>query len=178
MGASLQFGGGIVFKGKSLVNSGVLYQVTTGLGGGTASPITKNPGEDFMKHWRLFLPVFGFLISCGTSTPEIDVNLNSDGDCMTDVVELELGTDPYLADSDGDGVSDCAELDCVSDPLDGNEQCYACGWKHNDPDRLVSGGSGIGDIIDNRSLPDQCGDSVALWDLYGEYHIMYLTAAW
>ena len=129
------------------------------------------------KWWQLW-PILGLMVSCGVPDSDIDVYANADGDCMTDVEELELGTNPNLADSDGDGVGDCAELDCVSDPLNGSEQCYACGWKLNDPHRLASSGAGIGDVIANRSLPDQCGDSVAIWDMYGEYHIMYLTAAW
>ena len=118
--------------------------------------------------------------SCGTAAePEIDPNQNTDGDCMTDLVEIELGTDPNVdGDADGDGISDCAELECVSDPMNGEEKCYTCGWKHNDPDRLESTGSAIGDTIANAQLTDQCNDSVSLWDFYGEYHIMYMTAAY
>ena len=46
------------------------------------------------------------LSGCG-----VDPSLNSDGDCMTDVEELELGTDPDKADADADadGISDCEE---------------------------------------------------------------------
>ena len=39
-------------------------------------------------------------------------------------------------DSDGDGFADADEVDCVSDPADANEQCYACGWEHNDPGNI------------------------------------------
>ena len=108
----------------------------------------------------------------------IDPTQNSDGDCMTDLEELELGTDPNAVDSDGDGVSDCDELDCVSDPTDGAERCYLCGWKHNDPHTIVSTGHGIGQVMNKIALQDQCGDSVSSWDFYGQYHILYMTAAW
>jgi hypothetical protein len=27
-------------------------------------------------------------------------------------------------------------------------------------------------------MVDQCGDDVSMWDFYGEYHIIYKTAAW
>ncbi len=103
---------------------------------------------------------------------------NADGDCLTDGEELALGTDPNAVDSDMDGVSDSAEIDCVSDPLDTAEVCYACGWKHNDPGNLVSTGATEGSTIANVSLIDQCNEPVNLWDFAGEYHILYLTAAW
>jgi hypothetical protein len=137
------------------------------------------------------------LSSCG-----VDPNANADGDCMTDVQELELGTDPdkaeadadadtisdcdefalgtnpAAADSDGDGTNDADEITCLSDPMDAAENCYKCGWKRNDPGRLASTGSGIGDLMENVQMTDQCGDMVSIWDFYGEYHILYMTAAW
>ena len=132
-----------------------------------------------MKRLMLGLSVLFLATACGSAETELDPTLNTDGDCMTDVVEIELGTDPNVdGDADGDGISDCAELECVSDPLNGNEKCYTCGWKHNDPDRLESSGSGIGDTIANAQLTDQCNDSVSLWDLYGEYHVIWMTAAY
>lgn len=103
---------------------------------------------------------------------------NADGDCMTDGEELALGTDPNAVDSDADGVSDCDELDCVSDPTDGAEVCYACGWQHNDPGNLVTTGVQLGDVVENMSLVDQCGETVRLWDFAGDYTILFLTAVW
>jgi len=132
-----------------------------------------------MKRLMLGLMLLLLATACGTAEEaELDPNANADGDCMTDMQELERGTDPDLADSDGDGVSDCAELECVSNPMDAEEKCYTCGWKHNDPGRLVSNGSAVGDVVDDRELTDQCNDTVSLWDFYGEYHVMYMTAAW
>ncbi len=103
---------------------------------------------------------------------------NADGDCLTDGEEIELGTDPNAIDSDADGISDCDEVACVSDPTDGAQTCYACGWKHNDPGTLVSTGTTEGSVIANVALVDQCGETVPLWDLAREYHILYMTAAW
>ena len=74
--------------------------------------------------------------------------------------------------------SDKEEVDCVSNPLDEAEQCYACGWAHNDPGDIESTGSEIGDVMANLQLEDQCGDVVDTWDFYGEYHVLYMTAAW
>jgi hypothetical protein len=101
-----------------------------------------------------------------------------DGDGLDDCAEEELGTDASSADSDGDGFSDLEELECVSDPLDESEACYACGWEHNDPGDLVSEGKKSGDVIADIELVDQCGEMVDLWDFHGEYHVLYMTAAW
>ncbi len=101
-----------------------------------------------------------------------------DGDGLDECAELELGTDPEVADSDGDGLSDGEEADCVSDPLDGDEVCYACGWPHADPGTLESTGAGEGDVIANLDFIDQCLEGVHMWDFTGKYHILFLTAAW
>jgi hypothetical protein len=117
---------------------------------------------------------------CTTEVDEADpaCSADADGDGLDDCAEEELGTDPASDDSDDDGFTDAEELDCVSDPLDADEQCYACGWEHNDPGDLVSEGRRKGDIMDSAELVDQCGDMVDLWDFHGEYHVLYLTAAW
>ncbi len=107
-----------------------------------------------------------------------DPNANVDGDCMTLAEETVLGTDDTLADTDGDGFDDCAETTCVSSPTDASQKCYACGWKHNDPGTLSSTGGSEGDVIANLDLIDQCKEPVKLWDFAGEYHILFMTAAW
>ena len=125
----------------------------------------------------LLLALFG--ISCFEGKEELcSAELDSDNDGLDDCAEAELGTDPELEDSDGDGFSDQAELDCVSDPIDADETCYACGWQHSDPGNLVSTGAEEGDVIANAVLTDRCGESVDLWDFYGEYHLLYRVAAW
>lgn len=144
------------------------------------------------------------LLGCKTETPGPDGNgngdENTDGDCMTDAEEQDAGTDPTAADSDGDSLDDCDEIDlgtdpmaedsdgdgvldpeevdCSSDPMDAGDACYACGWEHGDPGNLQSTGSAEGDVIANLELTDQCGEQVDLWDFAGEYHILFMTAAW
>ncbi len=105
---------------------------------------------------------------------------NSDGDLcgLTDLQEVEMGLDPNALDSDLDGFNDCDEIACVSNPADVNQQCYACGWEHNDPGTLVATGAAVGDVINNIGLVDQCGELVNIWDFYGKYHILWMTAAW
>jgi len=114
----------------------------------------------------------------GTGGAPVDPDANPDGDCLTNAEEAALGTDPDAADTDGDGMDDCVEIDCLSDPLDGSEACFLCGWKRNDPGTLVSTGSSEGDVIANLELIDQCKESVRIWDFAGEYHILFMTAAW
>ena len=114
----------------------------------------------------------------GAGGAGLDPAGNEDGDCLTNAEEVEKGTDPLLADSDADGISDCDEIACVSNPVDANQKCYACGWKHADPGTLQSTGAKEGDVIANLSLFDQCEEEIKLWDFAGEYHILFMTAAW
>ena len=46
-----------------------------------------------------------------------DTTLDTDGDGLTDVQEIALGTDPTKADTDGGGVNDKVEVDRGTDPL-------------------------------------------------------------
>lgn len=137
-----------------------------------------------MKRFLFSWVITSFLLACGSlqqdgaAEAEIDVSANADGDCMTDIEEEELGTNPEKEDTDGDGVSDCDEIEAVSDPTDGDEIPYACGWPHNDPGNLQPTGAAIGDTLYDAELPDQCGDTVSLWDFYGKYQVLYITAAW
>ena len=123
--------------------------------------------------WSLVL-----MSACQMKDNECSTDSDADGDGIDDCAEQELGTDSTLADSDGDGLSDKEEIDCVSNPLDATEQCYACGWEHNDPGDIESTGSENGDVMANLQLEDQCGEVVDTWDFYGEYHVLYMTAAW
>ena len=118
------------------------------------------------KSLPLFLLAVG-LISCGepdkddtgpsdSDTPDCSSD-DADGDGLDGCAEAAAGTDPDNADSDGDGVQDGAEVDCVSDPLDAEEQCYACGWPHNDPGDLTATGAALGDVVENIAFTDQCG---------------------
>lgn len=113
------------------------------------------------------------LTSCTSASDEAPDP--TDGDCLTADAEREIGTNPAKTDSDGDGTDDCAEVACGSDPLDGREDCYACGWRHDDPGTLVSQGNDLGDTIENLVVYDQCMEAVRLWDFAGEYHILFMT---
>src|SRR5687767_3776892 len=114
----------------------------------------------------------------GAGGAPVDPDANPDGDCLTNAEEELLGTNRDAADTDADGMDDCVERDCLSDPLDSAQKCYACGWKRNDPGTLVSNGSSEGDVVANMDLIDQCQEPVKLWDFAGEYHILFMTAAW
>ena len=135
----------------------------------------------------LLLFTLACLTSCsGTDKPEdssaaldeCDDSIDTDGDGLSDCNEAQLGTDPSEIDTDGDGVTDFVESDCSSDPLDADDACYACGWQKNDPGTLSETGTEVGDTIGNLQMVDQCGETTSLWDFYGEYHVLFMTAAW
>ena len=107
-----------------------------------------------------------------------DTSIDTDADGLDDCFENSIGTDPASDDTDNDGVTDATEVDCSSDPLDSTDACYACGWGKRDPGTLAATGSDFGDTIENVQLTDQCGETINMWDFYGEYHVLYLTAAW
>jgi hypothetical protein len=119
-------------------------------------------------------------MGCGPSSgADCDPTADADADGLDDCTErLDLGTDPNVADSDLDGFDDGMEIECGSDPLDGDEVCYACGWRHDDPGNLVSTGAGVGDVVENLGFFDQCEEHVQLWDFAREYHVLFLTASW
>ncbi|MCP4872460.1 MAG: hypothetical protein GY898_27520 [Proteobacteria bacterium] len=134
---------------------------------------TKNP-------WRpaVLVAALALAAGCTPEEPVCDPSSDLDGDGVDDCAEEELGTNPEAADTDEDGFADAEELDCVSDPLDADEVCYACGWGHNDPGDLESDGAEIGDVIADGEIVDQCGEDLSVWDLHGEYHILFMTASW
>ena len=125
----------------------------------------------------LMLPLM-LTVACADSKDNCSETEDLDNDGLVECQEIELGLDVENSDSDGDGLSDGEEFACKSDPMDPEDVCYSCGWIKNDPGNLSSTGSGIGDTIANFTLIDQCGDNVELWDFYGEYHILFMTAAW
>jgi YD repeat-containing protein len=52
--------------------------------------------------------------------------VDSDGDGLSDALEIVLGTDPFNPDTDGDGFSDGIEVASGSDPLDPNCTPLSC----------------------------------------------------
>ena len=49
-------------------------------------------------------------------------NADTDGDGLSDSLEVDLGTNPLLSDSDGDGYSDSEEQQEGTSPVDANDQ--------------------------------------------------------
>ena len=134
-------------------------------------------------------PLFLMLMSLGCGGDKDDVGAppahstacddteDSDADGLDDCTEIELGLDPEEEDTDGDGITDAIELDCGSDPIDIDDSCYECGWGRNDPGNIAATGAGHGDVMENITLVDQCREEVDIYDFAGEYHILYMTAA-
>lgn len=61
----------------------------------------------------------------------------------------------------------------LEDPWAPRTEPYACGWPQNDPGTLTLDYTLTeGGTFPNVRLKDQCGDDLALWDLYGSYLII------
>lgn len=78
-----------------------------------------------------------------------------DGDGIPDPTEVQLKTDPTLADTDGDGVSDGEEIAHGSNPLvtdsDGDGISDGLEWGKTDPTKQDSDSDGIEDGIEDKN---------------------------
>jgi outer membrane protein OmpA-like peptidoglycan-associated protein len=73
-------------------------------------PAGENPGPDMLL-------LAGISLSIGVGSHEA-AKIDSDGDGLSDELELELGTDPHRADTDRDGIPDGVEVKTGTNPLD------------------------------------------------------------
>ncbi|MFZ5477401.1 MAG: hypothetical protein ACOZNI_11565 [Myxococcota bacterium] len=87
---------------------------------------------------------------------------------------LLLACGPPPGEKDGDDVP--AGDDTGTAPIE--YETYACGWEKRDPGTLVSTGNEEGDVLADLTLVDQCGEPFRVWDMYAEYFILFVTAAW
>lgn len=113
------------------------------------------------------------------------MDVDSDGDGLTDAEEARLGTDPTRPDSDGDGYLDGDEVAEGSDPTDGSSGIYAGGWPYqHDKDQVpdadlaaeVKAGDAFGDFVG----VDPSGDDVHLYDFagHGRLVLVDVSAEW
>ncbi len=65
------------------------------------------------------------------------------------------------------------EATLLPEPWPASPASYACGWPTNDPGTLtLDYDLAVGKTFPNVRLIDQCGERMALWDLYGSWLIM------
>src|SRR3954471_21050477 len=80
-------------------------------------------GSSMRRSFVLLAASFMALAACDKKSADlrcpapVTTKFDSDGDLLTDVQELSLGTNPRAKDSDGDGFSDYAEVAAGTDPL-------------------------------------------------------------
>ena len=61
----------------------------------------------------------------------------------------------------------------LTNPWPASPDSYACGWTTNDPGTLtIDYDLAVGSTFPNVRLVDQCGEKMALWDLYGSWLVM------
>ncbi|MBP8240838.1 MAG: hypothetical protein KAX36_00570, partial [Thermoflexales bacterium] len=94
-----------------------------------------------------------------------DSNFDTDGDGVTDLREVQIGTDPTRADTDGDGLGDREELRFGSDPLvddtDGDgltDDLEKAGWSigYN----FISGVAGVSWTYSDPKIADADDDNI------------------
>ncbi len=109
----------------------------------------------------------------------LDPTLDSDGDGVTDVVELQFGGDPYNPDSDGDGWEDGEEVDLGSNPLDSSSVPQLTTWGVDScASSMVGQGNNVGQVATDFTLTDQNGDDLRLHDLCGRAVMLVASAMW
>ncbi len=82
-------------------------------------------------------------------------NTDSDADGLTDLIEIDLGTDPFNPDTDGDGLSDFDEVNTYNtDPIlvdtdgDGLSDFDEATVHTSDPNNIDSDGDGLTDDLE------------------------------
>jgi thiol-disulfide isomerase/thioredoxin len=123
----------------------------------------------------------------GDSAPPIDSALfgvDSDGDGLSDGLEMQLGWNPEDPDTDGDGFDDREEYEAGTDgavawswPLDG------CRWPelHAQAVTLVGDqetGWNDHDVVPDLKWIDQCGGEVSPWQFPGHVIVLDMAATW
>jgi hypothetical protein len=82
--------------------------------------------------------------------------LDSDGDGLPDIIETQLGSNPFVADSDGNGVSDLVEYRTKGAPCNG----VNCNPSARDPYSICAGFSPSVDGNGNVTYPATSGDGL------------------
>lgn len=116
------------------------------------------------------------LVGCA----EVSIDVDPDGDGLADADEAAIGSDPGVPDSDGDGFLDGDEVAQHTSPIDPADAPYQAGWPigacHNSIE--PTGGTAVGDVLDNLSWPNQFGETVRLWDFCDRVVFIIFGAPW
>ncbi len=96
--------------------------------------------------------------------------LDSDGDGLPDLIEIQLGSDPYKADTDGNGVSDLVEYRTKGAPC----ATSSCTPSARDPYSVCAGFSPTTDSSGNVTFKSTSGDGLNDCEKYvlgGNYRV-------
>jgi peroxiredoxin len=111
---------------------------------------------------------------------------DTDGDLLSDTLELLIGTNPEIDDSDGDGFTDAEEWLGYFNPMDPDDFPSEGGYfrmpsplNHPTTDQEIESEGWLeGDISENWQLTDRYGDLVDLHDFYGQVILIDIGAEW
>ena len=117
-------------------------------------------------------------LDAGTDPTSAD----TDGDSLDDGDELDAGTDPMIADTDGDAIDDGIEVSAGSDPLNPFSWPGDGVWPNfkasADTDGIDGTDYAYGEVFPNYSAPDRYGNTVELYQFYGEIVVLDFSAGW
>ena len=106
------------------------------------------------------------LLSCGTDSGAIPPSSpGPSDDTATPLASLDTGDSGPKTDT--------------QDTQDTQDTTEDCAWSGGDPGTLgPETGNQPGDTFADLAVTDQCLNTLSLWDLAGEYHLLYFTGAW
>jgi len=137
--------------------------------------------------------LLAFALAASGCSPCASVAEDEDGDRLSCELELEMGTDPTVADSDGDGYLDGDEVTEGKDPVDPASVIYAGGWPYywdkdsiDGPPWFFDAGSNtkvrpaVGVTLPRLVAVDQFGEDVEVYDFAyrGKPIMIDLSTAW
>lgn len=129
-----------------------------------------------MRH--ILLPLL-LAAPLGGCVAEMKIDQDADGDGLLDPQEIELGSDPGVADSDGDGYDDGEEFAQNTSPADPEDKPYAGGWRIDACRNDITGtGHAKGDVAEDWDLLDQFGETVRLYDFCNQIVYVVFAAFW
>jgi len=141
------------------------------------SQISANPTTERTEHWgwsaSSFFRTGSEQAPLGELSPFEDNGQGSTNDLSWSSESTLSDSGTMVLAASGTMTWEVDEDILIEDPWAQRTQPYTCGWPMEDPGTLALDYSlAIGETFPNVRLADQCGDQLALWDLYGRWLVL------